>query len=80
MASFRNSSARNRFGLGSNIYNRQNGVERQLFLDISELAQRDAATGVEGGRRGLLAARDVVPGHRWRRCCHSSRRPEIVHQ
>ena len=31
MASFRNSSARNRFGLGSNIYNRQNGVEATYY-------------------------------------------------
>ena len=37
MASFRNSSARNRFGYGSNIYNRQNGVEATYYQNQTGL-------------------------------------------
>nr|VFK39966.1 MAG: Glycosyltransferase involved in cell wall bisynthesis [Candidatus Kentron sp. TC] len=34
--------------------NRQAGLERQLFLDISELSQRDAATGIQRVVRSYL--------------------------
>lgn len=39
---------------GSLAQNQQNGIERQLLLDISELFQRDAASGVQRVVRGYL--------------------------
>ncbi len=46
--------------------NRQNGIERQLLLDVSELSQHDAATGVQRVVRSYLGwlLRSPHPGFR----------------
>ncbi|MDR3351682.1 MAG: glycosyltransferase family 4 protein [Zoogloeaceae bacterium] len=46
--------------------NRQMATERQLFLDLSELCQRDAATGVQRVVRGYLKGLLAAPPTGWR--------------